>query len=103
MKAVVVGAGVIGAVVAYRLAEAGVAVTILERDYPGAGTSGVTFAWANANRKPPRVYHDLNLAGLLAHRASRDEFDGAPWFRVTGNLEWKSSVADRQTQRERVE
>jgi glycine/D-amino acid oxidase-like deaminating enzyme len=37
---VIIGAGVIGASVAYRLAEAGVAVTVLEAHRVGGGTSG---------------------------------------------------------------
>lgn len=103
MRVVIVGAGVIGASIAYRLAETGAEVTILERDYVGSGTSSTTFAWTNANRKPPRAYHDLNVAGMREHAALADEFGGAPWFHQTGNVEWKSSNADRREQCERVE
>jgi glycine/D-amino acid oxidase-like deaminating enzyme len=103
VKVVIVGAGVIGASIAYRLAEAGVDVTILERGYVGSGTSSATFAWTNANRKPPRAYHDLNVAGMREHAALVEELGGAPWFRRTGNVEWKSSDAERLEQRERVE
>lgn len=102
MKAVIVGAGVIGASIAYRLAEAGVDVTVLERDYVGSGASSTTFAWTNANRKPPRAYHDLNVAGMKEHAALVEEFGAAPWFHRTGNVEWKSSDADRIEQHERV-
>ncbi|QIG46640.1 FAD-binding oxidoreductase [Nordella sp. HKS 07] len=55
MRAIVIGAGVVGTSVAYHLAKKGVDVTILEQDYVGAGTSGATFAWTNANRKPPQM------------------------------------------------
>src|ERR1700754_2293820 len=39
--AIVVGAGVIGLSCAWRLAERGLSVRVLERDQPGAGASGV--------------------------------------------------------------
>jgi len=65
-RCVVIGAGVLGASVAARLAEAGVHVTLLEADQPGRGTSRWSFAWVNSNDKGPRPYHDLNHAGLRA-------------------------------------
>src|SRR5215213_7024446 len=38
---IVVGAGVIGLACAWRIAERGLSVCVLERDHPGAGASGV--------------------------------------------------------------
>ncbi|MGH9196559.1 MAG: FAD-dependent oxidoreductase, partial [Acidimicrobiia bacterium] len=38
---VVIGAGVIGLSTAWRLAQAGLRVLVLDRDHPGAGASGV--------------------------------------------------------------
>jgi choline dehydrogenase-like flavoprotein len=85
--AVVIGAGVLGASTAFRLAEAGLSVTILEAGRVGAGTSGMSFAWLNANGKPPRAYHDLNVAGLRAHYALREEFAATPWLHEGGCIE----------------
>jgi glycine/D-amino acid oxidase-like deaminating enzyme len=85
--AVVIGAGVLGASTAFRLAEAGLRVTILEAGRVGAGTSGMSFAWLNANGKPPRAYHDLNVAGLRAHYALREEFAATPWLHEGGCIE----------------
>jgi glycine/D-amino acid oxidase-like deaminating enzyme len=102
MKAIVIGAGVVGTSVAYHLAKKGVDVTVLERDYVGAGTSGTTFAWTNANRKPPRPYYELNRAGMAGHIALRDQLKG-DWFRVTGNVEWYHDESDRRVHQERVE
>lgn len=85
--AVVIGAGVLGASTAFRLAEAGFKVTILEAARVGGGTSGMSFAWINSNGKPPRPYHDLNNAGLRAHFALRDEFPSTPWLHEGGSLE----------------
>jgi glycine/D-amino acid oxidase-like deaminating enzyme len=83
---VVIGAGVVGASVAYRLAKAGVQVTVLEATRPAGGTSSNSFAWANANDKPPLAYHRLNHAGLREHHDLVHELGGS-WFFPTGNLE----------------
>ena len=85
--AVVIGAGVLGASTAFRLAAAGLRVTIVEAGRVGAGTSGMSFAWINSNGKPPRPYHDLNVAGLRAHFALREEFPATPWLHEGGSLE----------------
>src|ERR1700720_2380528 len=77
MKTIVIGAGVMGASVAYRLAQAGAAVTVLEATRIGGGTSGISFAWTNAHQKPPKPYHDLNVAGMKAHAALAAEI-GVP-------------------------
>lgn len=102
MKVIVVGAGVIGASVAYRLAQSGADVTVLERTRVGGGTSGISYAWTNAHRKPPKPYHDLNVAGMKAHAALRDEFGGTPWWHGGGSLEW-TGEAERAAQRANIQ
>ena len=86
-RCVVIGAGVLGASVAARLAETGMHVTLLEADRPGRGTSRWSFAWVNSNDKGPRPYHDLNHAGLQAWAQLAPALDGAAWYRPAGNLE----------------
>jgi glycine/D-amino acid oxidase-like deaminating enzyme len=100
---IVVGAGVVGTSVAYRLAQAGASVTVLEAGQVGSGASGASFAWLNANPKPPRAYHNLNVAGMRAHVALRDEFGSAPWWHGGGNIEWFADEAKREAQRQKVE
>jgi glycine/D-amino acid oxidase-like deaminating enzyme len=102
MKTIVIGAGVIGASVAYRLAEAGAAVTVLEATRIGGGTSGISFAWTNAHKKPPRPYHDLNVAGMKAHVALKQEFGATPWWHGGGSLEW-AAEPERRAQAENLE
>src|SRR5258707_11688180 len=80
IKTIVIGAGVMGASVAYRLAQAGASITVLEAKRIGGGTSGISFAWTNANKKPPKPYHDLNVAGMKAHSPLADEFGAPPWW-----------------------
>ena len=62
----VIGAGVLGASAAARLADTGMHVTLLDQDQPGHATSRWSFAWVNSNDKGPRPYHDLNQAGVRA-------------------------------------
>ncbi len=102
IKTIVIGAGVIGASVAYRLAQAGAAVTVLEATRIGGGTSGISFAWTNAHNKPPKPYHDLNVAGMRAHAALADEFGVTPWWHGGGSLEWEAEP-DRPAQAENLE
>jgi glycine/D-amino acid oxidase-like deaminating enzyme len=64
LHVVVVGAGIVGASIAYHLARRQVAVTVLERHRPGAGASSHSFAWINAFGKEPYPYHDLNRRSM---------------------------------------
>jgi glycine/D-amino acid oxidase-like deaminating enzyme len=103
---VVVGAGVIGASIAYRLARAGARVTLVDRGAPGQGTSANSFAWVNSNDKPPLAYHRLNAESVVAHRRLRDDVAAdlaktsepptGEWLHDGGGLEWTDTEAGRQ-------
>ncbi|ONI81273.1 FAD-dependent oxidoreductase [Actinosynnema sp. ALI-1.44] len=82
-RVVVIGAGVYGAAVSASLVRRGAGVTVVDSGPPGGGTSGATFSWVNSCGKQPRAYHDLNVAGMRAHRET-----GGDWFHDGGNLEW---------------
>jgi glycine/D-amino acid oxidase-like deaminating enzyme len=86
-RVVVVGAGAIGSAVAYRLAQAGALVTVVERAFAGAGTTGATFAYINGTEKPPRAYHRLSIMGIRDQEDLADEV-GGDWVHVTGSLHW---------------
>jgi glycine/D-amino acid oxidase-like deaminating enzyme len=75
---------------------------VLEATRIGGGTSGISFAWTNAHKKPPRPYHDLNVAGMKAHAALANEFGATPWWHGGGSLEWEAEP-DRPAQRENIE
>jgi glycine/D-amino acid oxidase-like deaminating enzyme len=98
MNVTVIGAGVYGAAVAAALARRGVRVTVVDAGSPAGGTSGVTFSWTNSCGKQPRFYHDLNVAGMEAHRRL-----AAPWYHETGNLEWAADDASRAELRAKVD
>jgi D-hydroxyproline dehydrogenase subunit beta len=95
MRFAVIGAGVVGASVAARLAAAGQQVTLLEQDQPGRATSRWSFAWLNSNDKKPRPYHDLNHAGLRTWAELAPDLDGAAWYRPVGHVELATSDEGR--------
>lgn len=88
MRVVVVGAGVYGAAVAAALARQGAAVTVVDAGPPGSGTSGASFSWINSRHKQPAVYHDLNVAGMVAHRQLAIEVPLSDWYHAAGGLAW---------------
>ena len=47
-RIVVVGAGIVGASIAYHLSRRGAAVTVLDRGQPAGGATEKSFAWINA-------------------------------------------------------
>lgn len=91
---VVVGAGIIGAAIARRLAERDVRVAVVEANRPGGGTTLATFSWVNAVGKTPRPYFDLNMEGVAEHRRLIDEFGDDDWYHDGGNLEWSLDGAN---------
>src|SRR5512145_1378462 len=99
---VVIGAGSVGANVAYRLAERGARVTVLEAGAPAGGTSGASFAWTNSFSKTPRDYHDLNTAGMAEHWALAQELDGH-WHKRDGAIAWEEAPLERARLKETVE
>ncbi|HCD6622919.1 TPA: FAD-binding oxidoreductase [Pseudomonas aeruginosa] len=60
-RIVIVGAGIVGASLAYHLARRGFPVTVVERDRPGRGGTAQSFAWINASAGDPP------LSGLRSH------------------------------------
>ncbi len=88
VSVVVIGAGIVGASIAYRLATGGAAVHVVDRSEPGRGTTATSFAWLNANKKTPRPYFTLNAAGMAEHQALAESLGNAAWHHPDGNLIW---------------
>ncbi len=63
----VVGAGIVGASIAYHLAESGAQVTVFEKTAPAAGATRNSFAWVNAFVADAH-YRAVRLQSLLAYR-----------------------------------
>jgi glycine/D-amino acid oxidase-like deaminating enzyme len=100
---VVVGAGCVGASVAYRLTERGARVMVLEAGAPGSGTSRASFAWTNSFAKTPRDYHDLNVASMEEHALLAKELGGGPWLHQDGALAWEDTPPGAKRLAETVE
>lgn len=101
-RAIVIGAGVIGASVAYHLAIAGMEVEVHERQRPGGGTSGASLAWTNAVDRTPEHYFRLSHLAMAAHRSLQIEV-GRTWQYGTGMLEFAEDEPGRQVLEERME
>ncbi len=51
LNVAVIGAGILGAAIAWRLAQRGVHVALIDKGEPGHGASSHSFAWINAGAK----------------------------------------------------
>ena len=102
-KVVIVGAGIIGATLAYHLSQRdGIDVTLLERDIPGSGASGHSFAWANAFGKDPREYHTLNRRSLDMWYRLAHQLDTDIGIHYGGEMRWENNLERATRLRERV-
>lgn len=99
----VIGVGIVGASAVYALARAGARVVAVDAGAPGAGTSGTSFAWLNAVRKEPEVYHRLNAAGMAMHRQLARELGEDAGHHAAGSLEWADGGDDERELRARIE
>jgi glycine/D-amino acid oxidase-like deaminating enzyme len=90
----VVGGGIVGASIAWRLAEAGADVVQFERTAPAAGATRNSFAWLNAF-VADRHYQALRLASIAVYR----ELDQSLGLGITwgGYLNWARDAAEAAT------
>ena len=84
---VVVGAGIVGASVAYHAARAGAVVTLVDAGRPGAGVTAGSFAWIAASRLHNGPSAGLRVAATDEYRRLEAELPGLPvtW---SGSLSW---------------
>lgn len=98
MKVVVVGAGSIGAHIAYRLSEQGAEVVLVEAGSPASGTSSSSFAWLSSF---PQVSWAEEPGRAALRRAVHRRFHelseelGGDWVHWAGTLTW-GSAAERE-------
>ena len=72
---IIIGGGILGCTTAFHLSRRGQTVLLLERSKIATGTTGNSFAWANASVKSTdRTYHNLNAAGVKGYNTLQDEF-----------------------------
>ena len=97
----VIGAGIMGAAIAWRLARRGVSVTLIEKGRPGHGASGHSFAWINAGAKEPVAYHNLNRRSLdmwtrFAQAIGDDGDSASVGLRWGGKVSWEADPANAE-------
>ena len=73
----VVGAGIIGAAIAYRLARRGASVTLVERHRPAAAVTSKAFAWINVTHGLAEPYARLRQLALHEYRVLDGDLNGA--------------------------
>lgn len=92
-RVVVVGAGIVGASIAYHLARRGTQVTLVERARPGSGATGSSFGWIGRHGRW-RGDAAAPRGDTLAHwHRLEHELPGVD-VRWTGSVTWQSEVLD---------
>ncbi|GAB3824651.1 FAD-binding oxidoreductase [Kribbella italica] len=91
----VVGAGIVGASVAYHAARAGAAVTLVDAGRPGGGVTADSFAWI-ASSLGSGVAAGLRVMATDEYRRLEAELPGLPvtW---SGSLSWRVGESAPQT------
>ena len=84
---VVVGAGIVGASIAYHAARAGAVVTLVDAGRPGAGVTVDSFAWIGASGVRTGPAAGLRVTATQEYRRLEAELPGLPvtW---SGSLSW---------------
>ena len=79
---IIIGGGIVGCAIAFELARTGNRVVLLEQGKLAEGTTGNSFAWANASSKTgDDAYHRLNAAGVTAYQKLAKDY-GAERFGI---------------------
>lgn len=89
----IIGAGIIGAGIAYELAKRGAQVTVVERKAPASATTGDSYAYLNASTKSgSQPYFALNWMGMAGWRVWQQEAGPAFPLRWDGSVYWRDSA-----------
>ena len=93
---VVVGAGIVGASLAYHLASSGAAVTLVERSRPASGVTARSFAWINVIYGDAPTLVGLRSLALADHHRLERELRGALAVEWNGSLTWSEDPGDSE-------
>lgn len=86
-QVVVIGAGIIGASIAWHLTKAGARVTIVSESGAGGVATPNSFAWINASWGNPEVYFRLRTRAMAEWKRLANELPGLP-LAWCGGLCW---------------
>ncbi len=95
--AIVIGAGVVGAAIAYFLTRLGVHTTLVERDSPGSRVSKASFGYINAVGKRPEHYHQFSRLGVEAYSTLEGELGPDAGLGGGGALHWPAPGQEGRT------
>ena len=101
----VIGAGIVGAAIAHRLAEQGSATLLLDRSdwASGSNATDASFAMVTAREQTSRALFDLSRAAMEDYRRLAWKLAPAPWYHVAGSLAWFGDRAKAATLRDQVQ
>lgn len=86
-SAIVVGAGIIGAAIAYHLVRRGARVIVIDAAEPGGLATRASWAWINASWGNPRFYFQFRTRSMQEWRRLDEELGGLS-LRWCGGLLW---------------
>jgi glycine/D-amino acid oxidase-like deaminating enzyme len=92
-EVIVIGAGIIGASIAWHLAKAGTKVTILDKAEPGGVATPCSFGWINASFGNPEPYYRLRIRAMAEWKRLATEVPSLP-VRWQGGLCWDRPRAE---------
>lgn len=90
----IIGAGIVGANIAYQMARAGRSVQVIDAIGPHAGASGRSWAWINAVAAETEAYTALRLAGVDAYHRLEKDLSGKLEIDWTGSVLWDPYLFD---------
>jgi glycine/D-amino acid oxidase-like deaminating enzyme len=98
----VIGAGIVGATIAWRIASRGLRVTLIDKAKPGSGASSHSFAWVNAGAKEPIGYHNINRRSLEMWTRFSAALGDETGLRWGGKISWETDPGPAEQLKARV-
>ncbi|MGH1416963.1 MAG: NAD(P)/FAD-dependent oxidoreductase [Pelagimonas sp.] len=93
-SAIIIGAGIVGASLGYHLSKFGIETTLIDAAAPGAGATGQSFSWINANYAATPEYFALRMQGLAAYDELSADLGAEFGFRKCGSLYYGATEAE---------
>ena len=93
---VVVGAGIVGASLAYHLAAAGARVTLIDGALPASGVTSRSFAWINVVHGVAADYARLRNLAIGDYHRLQEELVGALSINWSGALTWSANPVESE-------
>jgi glycine/D-amino acid oxidase-like deaminating enzyme len=100
-KIIILGAGLIGASLAFQLSQAGRQVIVVDAGLPAGAASGRSFGWINASFSLSPAHFALRVAGMAAHDRLAQRLPGL--HQPSGCLWWEETGADFAATADRLE